>query len=432
MLEDLNKLVNELNTTNSTNEKKEILKKYPQCKEMLKWVYNPYTQFWVTSKLLEKRQDLIGNEVYKDIEIMLHMLNSRQVTGHDAIKMVNAFVHANMEYKDLIYSIIDKNLKTRTDAKLINAIYPNLIPTFDCALANKYEDYAHKIDFEKEDWYASRKLDGCRNLAIPMDEMEVKCMSRQGKEFFTIDKVRDDIKKLQLGYTTVFDGEICIVDDKGNEMFDGIMSEIRKKDHQIARPKYKIFDMLLKQDFDKGESKEPLSTRLANLTLIKQRIKDLGIETLDVVEQIKIRDEEHLMEMMDNAVASGWEGLIIRKDEPYKGKRSNDLLKVKKMHDAEYVITGIETGPFRVISKDTGLEVEEVMMARVNIEHKGNVVGVGSGFSLDERREIYKNPGSVIGKTMTVKYFEESKNKDGSYSLRFPIKKIIYDGGRDV
>ena len=113
MLKDLQTMVDELNTTNSTNEKKEILKKYPQCKEMLRWVYNPYTKFWVTSELLKKRKDLTSDEVYQDITILLHMLNGRRITGHDAISAVNAFIEANKEYEELIYCIIDKNLKTR-------------------------------------------------------------------------------------------------------------------------------------------------------------------------------------------------------------------------------------------------------------------------------------------------------------------------------
>ena len=91
----------------------------------------------------------------------MNELNKRRITGHAAISAVNAYIRDNEEYKDLIYNIIDKNLKTRTDAKLINSVFPNLIPEFNVALANKYEDYAHKIDFEKELWFASRKLDGC-------------------------------------------------------------------------------------------------------------------------------------------------------------------------------------------------------------------------------------------------------------------------------
>ena len=37
----------------------------------------------------------------------------------------------------------------------------------------------------------------------------------------------------------------------------------------------------------------------------------------------------------------------------------------------------------------------------------------------------------IIGKTITVQYFEETKNQDGGISLRSPTVKHIYDNERD-
>ncbi|HRZ86122.1 MAG TPA: hypothetical protein P5277_05085 [Candidatus Paceibacterota bacterium] len=430
MLKDMQDLINDLNKSNSTLDKKAVLKKYPQCQELLKWVYNPYIQFYVSSENCEKRQDLIG-EAYTDLIVLLWALSSRRITGHTAISAVNGFVSANPEYKTLIYNIIDKNLKVRIDAKTINSIYPDLIPEFNVALANNFEDQADKIDF-KDKWYASRKMDGVRCLAIPQDEVNWKLMSRQGKEFDTLGKVISDLEKLNLGYKYVLDGEICIVDENGNEHFDSVMKEIRRKDFTLDHPMYKIFDIIPVKDFHRGEGKELFSDRVDRMQDIKLKILSLKLGTLSIVDQIPIQDIDHLNKMSNEAEERGWEGLIIRKDDIYKGKRSNDLLKVKKMQDAEYIVQGIETGPFRVISKETGLEIEEEMLSRVNILHKGNIVGVGSGFDLEQRRLYRDHPEMIVGKTICVKYFEESKNKDGSYSLRFPIIKHIYQEGRDV
>ena len=120
---------------------------------------------------------------------------------------------------------------------------------------------------------------------------------------------------------------------------------------------------------------------------------------------------------------------MLRKNVSYVGKRSKDLLKVKKFYDEEYTVKGIEFGDMRYI-KD-GVEVEEEMVSNITIEHKGNTVGVGSGFSMDERKKYFKNPELLVGKTVTIQYFEESKNKDGEYSLRFPVLKHVYENGRN-
>jgi hypothetical protein len=39
--------------------------------------------------------------------------------------------------------------------------------------------------------------------------------------------------------------------------------------------------------------------------------------------------------------------------------------------------------------------------------------------------------GSIVGKTITVQYFEETTNDKGGISLRFPTVKHIYEGVRD-
>jgi DNA ligase-1 len=93
-------------------------------------------------------------------------------------------------------------------------------------------------------------------------------------------------------------------------------------------------------------------------------------------------------------------------------------------------VTKTDIGPFRVIVD--GLEVTENMLRNVTIEHKGYEVSVGSGFSLEQRRFYRDHPEEILGKEITVKYFEETKNQDGTLSLRFPTVKAIYKDGRNT
>jgi DNA ligase-1 len=121
---------------------------------------------------------------------------------------------------------------------------------------------------------------------------------------------------------------------------------------------------------------------------------------------------------------------MLRADEPYKGKRSKDLLKVKKFFDDEYEVVDTEMGPFRYV-KD-GAECEETMLSCVMINHKGYTVRVGSGFSIEQRQEFYKNPKKILGKVATVQFFEETKNQEGGISLRFPTFKFLHGSARTV
>lgn len=427
--ERLQSMIEEMSSSNSTNDKLKVLKNYSDVTDILWWVYNPYKQFHVTSANLKKRSDLVDLEYSQkyDFESILLNLSSGLISGHKAISAVNGFIAGHEEHQDLIYKIIDKNLEIRIDTKSINKVFPGLIPEFSVALANTFDEkMAKKIDFKKEEYLASRKLDGVRCI-VRKEGNNVKFFSRNGKEFWTLDKVKEDILEAFIDEDIVLDGEICLVDKDGNEDFQNVMKEIRRKDHTIEKPKYNIFDFLTLEEFDSKKSERSFVLRYN--TYVTEFINDK--KHLTLVKQTPIRDAEHLVELTAEAERKRWECLILRKNAPYQGKRSNDLLKVKKFHDAEYVVEDAEMGPIRYIN-DEGIEVKEEMLSRIKITHKGNKVGVGSGFSIEQRKEFYKDPSKIVGKTITVKYFQESKNQDGNYSLRFPTVKTIHGEKREV
>ena len=431
-LKRIQEFVDRLKSTNSTNDKIDIIKEYEEdyiIEKTLKYTYSPFKQFHLTSATVKKNKKLEPREGYNDLFYLLDALTKRTITGHDAIQYVKGYVQYMEEWQqDLVFCILDKNLKTRTGADLINKAIPKCIPTFKVALANSYDKQKGKVNFDTQTWFASHKLDGVRCLAIVDDNGTCNFFSRQGKTFDTLDALKNEIESLNLR-NIVFDGEVCIVDENGAEDFQGIMKEIKRKDHTIQNPKYKVFDYLMLEEFDNQESKRKLSDRLGNFNMVYNTFgKEL--KCIDVLGQWEVESEDHFQELAELATKNNWEGLILRKDCEYKGKRSNDLLKVKKFFDEEYVVKGVENSIHRIIVD--GLEVEEEMLSNVVIEHKGCDVGVGSGFNQEERRLYFNNPERIIGKTITVQYFEETLNQDGCHSLRFPVVKHIYENGRTV
>ena len=414
------------NATNSNSDKLEVLKTYTQYESVCKalnYTYDTYKQYGVTSANCKKNSDLMGHSnTYGDFFLLLDDLSNRVCTGHTAIANVNRYVQENKQYEDLIFNIIDRNLKTRSTASMINKVKPGLIPTFDVALAKAFDEKTQKKVDWNDCWFVSRKLDGVRCLTVIDENGEPKFFSRQGKEFLTLDNLKTDIKALGLK-NTVLDGEVCIVDGNGDEDFTGIIKEIKRKDHTIERPYYWMFDMLTMEEFSSKKSKTVFAERIANL----QRISKMPSYFIGVLDQW-IGSDKVFSEMMAESKAGGWEGLMLRKNETYKGKRSTDILKVKQMFDEEYIVVDLENDVHRVIVD--GAEVEELMLKNVIIEHKGNQVRVGSGFSHEQRRHYFANPNEILGKQITVQYFEESQSKSGEYSLRFPVIKAVYDGVR--
>jgi DNA ligase-1 len=428
-------MVRDLRATSSTIDKQTIIEDYCShnseaanfTKKILLYTYHPLWQYNVTSDNLKKKSSLRGKS-YKNFFDLLDDLKSRKITGYDAIGAIHTFIDSQSNkdnIEELIYCIIDKDLKTRAGDKIINKAIPDHIPEFSVALADKYEP---KLVDWKDGWYVSRKIDGARCIGIVDSNGDTTFYSRTGKEFDTLAIVRSGIKALNVT-NVVFDGELCLVDEDGNEDFQGVMKQLKKKDHTIPNPSFKIFDMISHDEFysKKGEKNRPYSIRLANLTEIMAKNE---CPCLTLLEQELIHNDEHFQEWVKEAADYGWEGVMLRADEPYKGKRSKDLLKVKKFFDDEYEVVDVEMGPFRYV-KD-GAECEETMLSCVMINHKGYTVRVGSGFTIDQRQEFYQDPNKILGKIITVQYFSESENQDGGLSLRFPTFKFLHGSVRTV
>jgi len=432
MLDRLQSFITASNSNNSNTHKLETIEFYSTDVEVvkaLKYTYDPYKQYYVTSANCKKKSDLIADELlFKNFFDLLDALNGRVITGHNAIEQVNLFVKKNEEFADVIWAVIDRNLKTRSTVAMINKIIPGCIPTFDVALAEAWNDKTRKKVNWDDGWYVSRKLDGVRCICIIDGNSNAKFYSRAGKEFTTLQNIADIIKSVGIK-NVVLDGEVCILDKKGDEDFQGIIKEIKRKNHTIKFPRLIAFDILTPENFNEGNSRNVFSKRYEALDAFMDIYgKDLN-NYISMIQQTIVEDEDQLNECIVEASNSGWEGLMLRKNETYKAKRSADILKIKSFTDAEYVVIDVENSINRVIVE--GKEVEEEMLKNVIIEHKGCRVQVGSGFSQEQRRKYFENPEEIIGKTITVQYFEETENQDGGYSLRFPVIKAIYETKRD-
>ena len=205
------------------------------------------------------------------------------------------------------------------------------------------------------------------------------------------------------------------------------MKVLRRKDHQIDNPIFMIFDMIHKPDFDSGKSTEILSERLAKLRGWRSG-RFVNSFLLRYTDQAVITDGRHFDMWGQIATDKGWEGFMLRKDCGYEGKRSKNLVKVKKFHDAEYKVLDFDVDNHEVVRDGKSETIE--MLSQVWIEHKGHRVKVGSGWTQEQRLQYMD--GSIVGKTITVQYFEETTNDKGGISLRFPTVKIVHGEKREM
>ena len=419
LLENLDNLVKEINTTNKSNDKLKILANYPQLKKILKYIFDKNLNYGIKSaayKKFLKKKTKHAPERIGDIFDLLDLFATRSLTGDKAKETLKYFISLYPEYEDLILSILDKNIKIRMNIKQINKVFPGLIKTFEVMLAHKYEDKAMKSG----KYYISRKLDGVRCICIFRSDNDIRFFSREGKEFVdkndnpTLSALYEPLKQVFKNKLKPFvlDGEICIVNND-KEDFTSVMKQIRKN---VINPRYYLFDILSLEEFENKAGNTLFSKRLEHLRLFSNKHNSIC-----VLPQLQFNKANFDM-MKEISSQQGWEGLMIRKNVVYKAGRSKDLLKYKTFEDAEYLVKDINIGELRVISDDTGLEETIETMTAVIIDYGTNDTKVGSGFSIEQRKLYYENPELIVGKKITVKYFEKTPD-----SLRFPTFVCIRD-----
>lgn len=427
------KFYQEMKSTTKRNEKIAILERWKDCREvvdLLKIIYDPMITFGVTEREIYKYASEYGSSCTAPSRLIdvLNMLSTRQVSGHRALILCLACYDA-LEYDGdehyynnmvvLLNDIFNKDLKLGIDTKTINKVIPGLIDTFDVALAfdiQKSPTYLKRV--ESEQYLITRKLDGVRCLAVVKNN-DIKFYSRLGHEYTSLSVLHGALSMmLPRDWEGVLDGELCVIDDNDNENFKLAVSEVKRKTEQMLRPHYKVFDCLTLDEFYGKKESANYSVRLEKARELLERLKTSFASVLTAVRYTP----NNFMRSQAIVAQKGYEGLILRSDTPYRSGRTSDLLKVKKFVDAEYQIEDFK-GTTKLMKGLSGTMEPVECLGSVVIRHKGNPVDVGSGFSDAQRIEIWRNQEKYLGKTITVKYFEESEDAYGKPSLRFPIFK---------
>lgn len=420
------KFIEEVNSTNSALEKQKILGRYTDediVTRVISYTLDPLKQFNVSSgnvKKFKKNKKYSEQEFnqYNDLFELLDDLSASVITGNEALKTVNEFVKKlDDKIVDIIYRILDKNLKIRMNATTINKVYGvNIINVFEPVLAKEYDPKYNKLDSE---WSISRKLDGVRCLInVNPNKNTIRAYSRNGKDLYNLESILRAIPIDEIDAPVFLDGEVVYIED-GVEDFTKTIEIVRRSTNLnklkgVNNLYYMIFDMIPEKEFYNAKGHSLFRDRYELLSEIFK-----NNDKIKVLEQKPYSSD--MMEIMKNKVDElGWEGLMVRDNKPYKGKRTRDLVKIKKFKDEEFKVLRTINGPIRTINKRTGLEVTIQCMSAVIIDYKDTKVG--SGFTMEERQEYFLNPAKIIGKTITVQYFEKTPD-----SLRFPTYKGIRD-----
>ena len=417
-LQHFNEFVKEITASASRKYKQEVLTKYKDdevIQKYLKITYDPYLVFGISEKKLAK--SVPGMNPYPcDSVFELFDYLTIHNTGRDCdVKLCQATIEKVFAAAEgctwLLKELICKDLSIGVDSKTINSVMPGLIPTFDVQLANKYFDKPEYV--EGKEFAITTKIDGGRIIAIK-ENGSVSFFTRAGQRYEgLVDLEKEMLDRIPDNF--VLDGEITLLDYKNYDSKDAYKQamKITRADSEKHGVKMLVFDGMPVADWKTQYCPLSWSSRRATLEIIFNKDTYVYFELLPVLYQGT--DTSKITELLDAEIARKQEGVMINIcDAKYDFKRTNSLLKVKKMNTLDLQIIGFEEGSGRL----TGT------LGAILVRYKeGNVVKVGSGFTDWLREEIWKNQGKYLDTICEIQYFEPTTNQDGGESLRFPIFK---------
>ena len=381
-----------------TNAKKEILESNlgignDIAGSILHYTFNPYIAFNVVK--VPKTGDRFPIDPAEGWHLFFSNAEkcaNREVTGNAAVGLMQStFNKCSEAQESWMRKILKKNLAIGISTKSINKVSPGFIPTFDVALAQKFDMKRIK----STEVFIEPKLDGIRCLAI-VENREAKLFTRAGKLITNFDDtVGAELSKLNDG---CYDGEIMSTD------FTALMRQVhRKEGADISEVYFALFDYIPLEEWKEKSSREQAWRRYE---ILKWRIKDLNkYVTLVKRERIK-SDYNEIKRIHDSYVNLGYEGAMIKTiHDPYCFGRDYSVMKFKAFFDADVPIIGLKEGTGKHQGK----------LGSFLVDYKGVSVSVGSGLNDELREKLWGDP-AIIGRIIEVRYQEETP--DGS--LRFP------------
>ena len=413
-------IINDLRGTTKSTEKTAILKENKDnelLQKVLFYTLDSFKKYKISEKTFETYGCLQSS--YSDIFTLLDVLSANNINDNlknEAVGFVNS---ADEKLQDLFKCMLIKDLRIGIAEKGINKVFKDLIPTFACMLSESIFKNNNMQRVQGKEFIITQKLDGNRILGVKANG-KTTFYTRQGKEIDGLVELEEDFKLFP--DNMVLDGEI-LLENKNNlnsdELFRETMKECRKKGTKHGLY-FNAFDLVTLDGFGKGIDTTPCAQRKENLHNLIETNNFTHIVEVPIL--YKGRDLDKIDEYLQLAISKGQEGCMVNLCEaPYEGKRVKTQLKVKAMNEIDLRVVGVFEGEGNFKHTLGGITVA--------FEHEGGnyTVGVGSGFSKEDRELYWAHPELIVRKIARIQYFEVSKNTDGGYSLRFPVFKGVCD-----
>ena len=399
----LKDILNELNESNSSNYKLDVLKKYKdnsELKKLLELTYNRNKYNFNVSKncIIKDNPNILesnGSKTVDNLLSALEILGEGTIRGNEAHQFVcNHLKCLDNDNKEIFLNVLGRDLKIGLNVKSINKVFKNLIPKpnyMRCAVLS--EKTLKKINFPA---FIQLKMDGTYR-EIHVADGQVSGKTRSGEEYFN-PVLFKEMENFPNGFYT---GELTI---EGESRFtgNGLINSLNPPYEKIT---FTVWDYLTDEDYLE-KSKTPYYSRFESLSNIIEKHESNRVK---LVPNHEVNSIDEALKYVSDWMEQGLEGGVLKdKNNVFKNGTSGTQLKIKLKVDAEMRITGFTDGTI-------GTKREGKIGAIQFSNDEGTIKGQCSGFSDEELDLFTKNKDNLIGRIISVEFNDIVKSENNDY-----------------
>ena len=443
----------EINESNSTNYKLDVLKKYKEStlvKRVLKMTHdNVIYNYGIGKTTLLKYKDLehSGELSLQDgLDFLENKLATRELTGNAAISaLIEVLQGLSAENADIIKKIIERDLRINVGRTGINKVHKELIerPAYmrcDVLTKKTAKNITYSAVLEK-------KSDGTyREFSVDANEVSTRSRSGESYDYPTLNPVLSQLK------SNVYTGEMTVraSEETMKVVFEKLehakrrgddteeLEEIIRKyqEHQEKKLEYilprgigngilnsddipskdviiELWDCVSFQEYNhskkkdkKNPNKTPYSVRFQNL---KDNIAEINDERIRIIEHVEVHNSNDVMLQNKIWMEKGYEGSVLKDwSGVFEDGTSKKQLKIKLKISAEMRIIGFQDGTI-------GTKREGKVGSIIFGNDEGTIKGRCSGFSDEFLEELTNNKEYYLGKIFEVEFNDLSRATGNQY-----------------
>lgn len=389
----------------------ELFKKYMRA------VYDPGINYYQKKIVPAKTLAVSPSKEFSQeaIDQMIGYLAERKDTGNKAIATLSMIHHSlNGEGQELVKLMIDRSIGASVGDTMVLKTWPDLyfsVPYQRCSLLDaKAKEKFSKLPL----MYVQEKCDGSFLYLVKEAGKAPEAITRAGSKYpkeFSLrlaEGVPDGV--VLIGELLVYAGDNVLDRQTGN----GILNSILKGGEVDEQYDFGMtaWDILTPEEFKAGKSEHTYDDRLTSLKYVTDYDSPNNIEFVNTT---PVKTLEEAYKIYSEFTAQGKEGAVLKTGSfLWKDGTSKDCVKMKVEFEIDLEITHVTEGT----GKATG------MMGSVGVKtREGKLTSdVGTGWSDEDRKHVWKVRDTLVGKILAVKANDIITKRDReTKSLFLPV-----------